>query len=136
MRYGLILLVVLMGCAVTPPKAPAVQERVSGSYQPTGQDRAQLYQRTQAYWTARAARDWTNAYEFHTYDFRERMPFPIWRKQQVTLTGPRMVSIHWIKGAHRQFGPELYAIITWVDQVGQSGQLTWRQDGGGFFIEN
>lgn len=136
MRYGLILLAVLLGCADPSVKVPAIPERVSGNYQPTGQDRIQLYQRTQAYWAALAAKDWTKAYDFHTYDFRERMPFPVWQKQQIALSDPRPVSIHWVKGAHRQFGPELYAIVNWTDDAARSGRLVWRQDADVFWVEN
>lgn len=136
MRYGLILVAVLMGCAAPPPKVPTIQERVSGAYQPNSQDRTQLYQRIQTYWAALAAGDWAKAYEFHTYDYRERLPLPVWQRQHVALANPRPVSIHWTKGAHRQFGPELYAIVDWTDDNSQTGRLIWRQDDGVFWIEN
>ncbi|MEM7060161.1 MAG: hypothetical protein AAF557_21475 [Pseudomonadota bacterium] len=143
MRYA-VLIVGLMfsACADPPPKPSGVQERVSGAYQPTGQDRVALYARMTRYWAAIDAGDLEKAYDFHTYDFRERLPFPAWTRQlQKFAEGtPKPVRIHWTKGVHRHHGPELYAIVDWVagpDGAATKGRLIWRQeDDGVFWVEN
>lgn len=138
MRYGLILMAaVLVGCSSPPPKVSPIPERISGAYQPTGQERAQVYQRTYTYWSALAAKDWRRAYEFHTDGFRARNPFTTWQRRQAAapLVNPKPVALHWTKGAHRHQGPELYAIVTWKDDTKRSGRLTWRQDDEVFWIE-
>lgn len=145
MRCALLIVgLFLAACADSPaPEVTAVPERVSGRYQPNGQDRAALYGRFATYWQAIQAGNLAKAYDFHTLDYQERVPFKIWqREQQRTRTQniPKPVSIHWSKAAHRRFGPELYAMIAWTAGSGgteSSGTLIWRQDDQGrFWVEN
>lgn len=142
MRAALIIIgVLLTACADPQPTRQLIEERVSGTYQPTDRDRAGLYARMAAYWSAIAARDFQQAYDFHTFDFRERVPFSTWSRQQAARAGlRRAVKIHWTKGVHRYHGPELYAIVDWTTGAagpGGTGKIVWRQeDDGTFWVEN
>ena len=143
MRFaGLILAAILTACAGDAPPPQSIKERVSGDFIPTPEERTVIFGRVYAYWDALARRDWRQAYEFHTEDFRERVPFRTWRQRPGVdwRAYPKPVSIHWSKGAHRHQGPELYAIIEWTsgaDTGRRTGRLIWRKDYDSVFrIEN
>lgn len=145
MRCAAVIVGLLLAGCSDPPTAKtfAIHERVSGSYQPNGPDRAALYVRLATYWQAIQAGNLTKAYDFHTHDYQERVPFIVWQRERQRTRSPdvpKPVSIHWTKAAHRRFGPELYALVKWKAGSGavqMSGQLIWRQDEkGNFWVEN
>lgn len=145
MRCAVFVVGLLLAACASPPtpKTFSIPERVSGSYQPNGPDRVALYGRLTRYWVAIDEGKLSEAYEFHTLDYQERVPFSVWqleRKRAQTQDLPKPVRIHWTKAAHRRFGPELYALVAWTAGAGgdaRSGRLIWRQDEKGtFWVEN
>ena len=136
MRYFPLLLVVLLACAPPPAPDPRLRETLAGEARPTVNERSAVLSQSEAYSAALRAGRLLPAFNLHTDDYRERVPFPQWRRQ-VAARWPGAgapVEIRWRQALHRWEGPELYAIVLWPGEV---TQLVWRQDSdGAFLLEN
>lgn len=138
-RLAVAIFFVLTACAPAATPPAGVAERYSGDAAPDAALSQRILIDTYAYWDALASSRWQRAYEQFTYDYREKTPFGEWRNLPHTAWArqPQIVSIHWTKGAHRQHGPDLYAIVEWTARAGSSGSegaLIWRQEPDGTFL--
>ncbi|MEM7189152.1 MAG: hypothetical protein AAF439_06025 [Pseudomonadota bacterium] len=136
------MIIALLTACAGDPGPPPLRERISGTAAPTAALRDSILTQTNAYWLAMNEGRLDDAFAFHTEDYQERLSMPAWRQKLPIASAepPRPVSIHWTQAARRQDGPELYAIVDWTGQSGETGsegRLIWRQDYDGVFrLEN
>ncbi len=133
-----ILLLCALGCAPAPTPPAGIAERYSGKAVADAGTSQTILVETYAYWDAIASRDWQGAYDRFTDDYKAKTSLSEWQSlgNDAWAARPRILSIHWTKAAHRQHGPELYAIVEWTARKassGSQGTLIWRQEPDGSF---